>query len=262
VIVGHDRVMTELLCCSEPAMLLQGPSSVGKFTTARHVAYSWEVQPADLFCIEKLSANDAKQVADQLAYIPPFGDLKVFIIRTDGATPIAQNILLKTLEEPTPGVRFFLVASEPVLPTVASRCRLFQFGLLSDAEVERVLSLTGMNAESAAFHAPLGAGRVRAAREGVSPHARGQVVSALRALAARDASMLPAALREWDDAAHSLLKQWAAEAASGRWRVFTEETVPGLGPAAARRLLGRLGSYSQSAPKLAAYAALDSLCWS
>lgn len=262
MIVGHDRVMTELLCCSEPAMLLQGPASVGKFTAARHVAYSWEVQQADLFCIEKLSANDAKRVADQLAYIPPFGELKAFIIRTDGSTPIAQNILLKTLEEPTPGIRFFLVASEPVLPTIASRCRLFQFGLLSDGEVEQVLRQTGMNAESAAFHAPLGAGRVQAARAGVSPHARGQVVSALRALAARDPSMLPAALREWDEAAHELLKLWAAEAASGRWRVFTDESAPGASADMARKLLGRLGSYSQSAPKLAAYAALDSLCWS
>jgi hypothetical protein len=243
-------------------MLLHGPSSVGKFTAARHVARSWEVQQPDLFCIEKLTANDAKWVAGQLAFIPPFGDLKVFIIRTDGSTPIAQNILLKTLEEPTPGLRFFLVASEPVLPTIASRCRLFQFGLLSDSEVESVLSRTGMSAAAAAFHAPLGAGRIRPARDGVSSQARGQVVSALRALAAKDPSQLPAALREWDDAAHSLLKQWAAEAASGRWHVFTGESVPGLGADMARKLLGRLGGYSQSAPKLAAYAALDSLCWS
>jgi hypothetical protein len=261
VIIGHERVMAALLSCTEPAMLLQGPASVGKFTAARHVAYAWGVQPADLFCTEKLSANDAKQVADQLAYIPPFGELKVFIIRLDGAVPAAQNILLKTLEEPTPGLRFFLVATEPPLATISSRCRLFRFGLLSDGEVGQVLRQTGMNAESAAFHAPLGAGRVRPAREGVSPHARGQVVSALRALAARDPGLLSAALRDWDLAAHELLAQWATEAASGRWRVFTDESAPGLGPSSARLLLGRLGSYSQSAPKLAAYAALDSLCW-
>lgn len=40
----------------------------------------------------------------------------------------AANSLLKTLEEPTPGLRFFLIGHKPeqLLPTIRSRCQLFK----------------------------------------------------------------------------------------------------------------------------------------
>ncbi len=55
-----------------------------------------------------------------------------------GSNP-AQNALLKTLEEPPPGVVIMLVTSDEnrLLPTIRSRCQRLTFGRLSDDEMER-----------------------------------------------------------------------------------------------------------------------------
>ncbi|MFH0946448.1 MAG: DNA polymerase III subunit delta' [Planctomycetota bacterium] len=52
-------------------------------------------------------------------------------------TTAAQNSFLKTLEEPPPDALLVLVTSrlERILPTVRSRCSLWRFGPLSDAEL-------------------------------------------------------------------------------------------------------------------------------
>jgi DNA polymerase III subunit delta' len=51
----------------------------------------------------------------------------------------AQNALLKTLEEPPPGVVIILVTSDEnrLLPTIRSRCQRVTFGRLTGAEMER-----------------------------------------------------------------------------------------------------------------------------
>lgn len=56
-------------------------------------------------------------------------DLKFNIISfADNMTEQAQNKLLKTLEEPNPGVHFFLITANPyaLLPTVKSRCVILE----------------------------------------------------------------------------------------------------------------------------------------
>jgi replication-associated recombination protein RarA len=259
MIIGHEQAVVSLRSCTSPAMLLFGPASVGKYTTARHIAHEWGVRSCDLFCLQELTATGARSVSEQLARVRPFGKQRAFIIRLDGSSEQAQNILLKVLEEPLDGVRFFLIASQPPLPTILSRCVAFRFGLLSDSEVAEILVQTGMGREVAQQSALLGAGRVQPAAAGVSAQARGQVVSVLRALSAHDSGQLMHALRQWDSPAHELLAQWAAEAAAGRWRVFTEDSCS-LGPNEARRLLGRLCTYSAAAPRLAAFAVLEPLC--
>jgi replication-associated recombination protein RarA len=259
VIIGHDRVRAELESRDDPAALLLGPASVGKLTLARHIAHSRKVSAADLFCIERLLATDARSVVE-LAGRQPFGKIRVFIIRLDGSTAQAQNILLKVLEEPQSAVRFFLLASEPPLPTVVSRCQVYRFGLLSDAEVAEVLVQTGMAPDAAEKQAPLGGGSVRSAIRGISPQARSLVTSVLTALANRDPEQLDNALRQWDEDAHVLLIRWASEAASGRWRCFSADSGQWLRQVDARRMLGSLSAYSAAAPRLAASAALAPLC--
>ena len=73
------------------------------------------------------------------AYMKPYhGHAKVFII--DEAELLgneAQNLLLKTLEEPPPNTFFILVTTRPdtLLPTILSRCQTVLFGVLSDDEM-------------------------------------------------------------------------------------------------------------------------------
>lgn len=60
--------------------------------------------------------------------------------------PLAQNMLLKSLEEPPDRVCFILVTSrrEKILPTVVSRCRPFEMKLWDDKHVETHLLKSGV----------------------------------------------------------------------------------------------------------------------
>lgn len=82
---------------------------------------------------------------------------KVFIVlESELISSDAQNALLKTLEEPPPGVRIILVCQRPeqLLPTTRSRCWLVRFGLLPQEFVrDRLLADAGLNEAEADFWA-------------------------------------------------------------------------------------------------------------
>jgi DNA polymerase III delta prime subunit len=62
---------------------------------------------------------------------PGEADVKVYILPDAGRiTPLAQNTLLKLLEDPPPSAVFFLLCRSPdeLLPTVRSRCRTEYIG--------------------------------------------------------------------------------------------------------------------------------------
>src|SRR5581483_5266315 len=156
-----------------PAVLMAGPSGVGKRMTAIAVAQAINclqprssseferdacgecascrriargvhpdvilVQPGDSGAIK---IEQLRSVIDQSQYRPFEGRRRVVIIdEADAATSDAQSALLKTLEEPPPGSIFILVSSMPdaLLATVRSRCPRLRFGALSPADVAHVL---------------------------------------------------------------------------------------------------------------------------
>lgn len=69
----------------------------------------------------------------------------VVLDAVDDLSDEAANILLKTLEEPRPGIYFVLLchALSRCLPTIRSRCRLLRMGPLSPEETVRVLEEQG-----------------------------------------------------------------------------------------------------------------------
>ena len=88
---------------------------------------------------------------DGPAYVKPYhGHAKVFII--DEAELLgteAQNLLLKTLEEPPPNTYFILVTTRPdsLLPTIRSRCQMAMFGTLDDEEMGEWIAQTDLEAD-------------------------------------------------------------------------------------------------------------------
>jgi len=67
---------------------------------------------------------------------------KIFVIlNADMMNAEASNSLLKTLEEPLPGIILLLTTSvkDQLLPTIISRCQLLQCNSLQDAEIENAL---------------------------------------------------------------------------------------------------------------------------
>tara|TARA_Y100000310_G_scaffold345189_1_gene462500 strand:- start:162 stop:857 length:696 start_codon:yes stop_codon:yes gene_type:complete len=75
---------------------------------------NWE---GDLFGIGEARNLKARQSMTSLS------GKKIFVICTRGLTLEAQNALLKTFEEPTPGTHFFLIVpfEDIILPTLRSR---------------------------------------------------------------------------------------------------------------------------------------------
>ena len=61
--------------------------------------------------------------------------------------PDAQEALLKTIEEPPPFLVLLLVASdrEAILPTIRSRCELFELGAVPISEIELFLAESGVD---------------------------------------------------------------------------------------------------------------------
>ncbi len=64
--------------------------------------------------------------------------------------PESANALLKTLEEPRPGVHFVLLSERPdrLLPTIRSRCQRVRFGRLPNAVLEAILAEHGSEEEA------------------------------------------------------------------------------------------------------------------
>ena len=101
---------------------------------------------------------------------------KVFIVlEADLLSAAAQNCLLKTLEEPPPGVRLILIAgqTDELLPTILSRCAIVRFGPLPRPFVVARLREQGVAEAEAAYWAALTDGSIgrasRLAAQGLYP---------------------------------------------------------------------------------------------
>lgn len=98
-----------------------------------------------------------------LALLPVEGGARVAIVEAaHRMNEDAQAALLKTLEEPPPGVTLILCADaeEPLLPTIRSRCARLRLGPVGTREVEAILGEHGVaDAPLAARLARIAAGR-------------------------------------------------------------------------------------------------------
>lgn len=187
-IIGHDRLLQLLGAeVGRPAQayLFVGPSGVGKAAVAHRFAAGllcpdeWRHdQPCrscrrvesgnhpDFTVVEPDGASLGVEVvrsAILAANLTPVeGDRKVFVFdEASSMTDGAANALLKTLEEPSASTHFILVAeSEEDLPaTIASRCRVLQFGRVSEGVVRAGLVELGVLEDRAEEAARIASGR-------------------------------------------------------------------------------------------------------
>ena len=97
---------------------------------------------------KKFNVESASALIADSALMPLEGDKKLFIIcGFNDATPLVQNKLLKTLEEPLDGVYFLLGATSlaPVLDTVKSRVKTLTIAPFSESEIFSALERKGAN---------------------------------------------------------------------------------------------------------------------
>ncbi len=82
-----------------------------------------------------------EEVIAELVVKPQMTDCKVYLIDLAHIDEAAQNVLLKSLEEPPAFVRFILIVDHlrQVLPTVISRCKVLRTSPLSSVEMDEAL---------------------------------------------------------------------------------------------------------------------------
>lgn len=226
-----------------PVTLLVGEPASDLLGLARLLVTAHGVHPGEVLQVAgvPLDAAAARAVA-AYAGVQPLGRLKAVIAVLDGSSEQAQNILLKTLEEPPDSVRFLLIATRPPLDTVVSRARVF---------------------------------RVRprpAPAPEVPDEARARAGAAVRAALAQDPQLFALSFRAWDEkcpcpdmaAGHArgrhyldALRSWAVSQGSRRPGLFPGGPLEPEVPAAmARRVLRLLAECPKGRPANAAFHAL------
>ncbi len=175
-VVGQSHITTTLTNAIKSqqlahAMLFCGPRGIGKTTCARILAKNineFDDQAMDggmsmnIFELDAASNNtvdDIRNLIDQVRYPPQVGKYKVYIIdEVHMLSKSAFNAFLKTLEEPPSYAIFILATTEKhkVLPTILSRCQIYDFNRIDVIEIEAHLSSIGkkeeIKAEEDALH--------------------------------------------------------------------------------------------------------------
>ena len=105
------------------------------------------------------SVDDIRSLTDQVRIPPQTGKYKVYIIdEVHMLSANAFNAFLKTLEEPPPYAKFILATTEKhkILPTILSRCQIFNFNRIAVDYMANHLATIAKNenltAENDALH--------------------------------------------------------------------------------------------------------------
>ena len=172
-VVGQEHVKDVLSAAvtrerTGHAYLFSGPRGVGKTTTARLLAMAVNCEFADpagrpcgecescrlvqsgshpdvaeLDAASNNSVEDVRDLRERVGLASLRGGKRVWILdEAHMLSKAAANALLKTLEEPPPGLVFVLATTEPEkLPaTILSRCQHFRFRRLTDDEIASKLT--------------------------------------------------------------------------------------------------------------------------
>ncbi len=165
------------------AFLFCGPRGVGKTTCARILAKTINcenLQPDGEACnqcpscvsfnnssslnIHELDAasnnsvDDIRDLVTQIRFAPQEGKYKIYIIdEVHMLSSSAFNAFLKTLEEPPSYAKFILATTEKhkILPTILSRCQIFDFKRITNADtvehLQEIVEIEKIDAEKSAL---------------------------------------------------------------------------------------------------------------
>ncbi len=149
------------------ALLFCGTRGTGKTTTARIVAHELNKDYPDIYnswgtrqhlvlteidAASNTGVDNVRDLIESIRYSTQ-GHRVVLLDEAHMLSKNAFNALLKTLEEPPPGVTFILLTTEPhkLLDTVRSRCQTYEFHEVEretlEAYYEHIMELEGVEVD-------------------------------------------------------------------------------------------------------------------
>lgn len=128
------RILAKCLNCE------QGPTTTpcDSCSACTEIAGSRAIDVLEIDAASRTKVEQTRELLELVAYAPVRDRNKILII--DEAHMLSKasfNALLKTLEEPPPNVVFILATTElqKILPTILSRCQVFEFRRVPAREV-------------------------------------------------------------------------------------------------------------------------------
>lgn len=226
--IGHVRNRETLEQYLPQTSLFLGPKSVGKWTLAEYLLKQHRFTESDILRVQFVTADSARSL-HEFASRTPMGERKAALLEVSGASEKSMNILLKLLEEPPATFGLILISSTQVLPTILSRCQVFQFGYLSIPELSEIYELGGVSEAEAAAMAALSDGFVHPDLNVDLEAYRAGVLGLAQALRDGDADILTASIgKEWTEEKQRFFEIWLMEVITGRWRIFSATTARGI----------------------------------
>lgn len=255
---GHSEIVRAVTNHLPAVSLFLGPASVGKWELAEHIRAERGFKSSDVLRVRRLTQENARFIV-RFASERPKGFARLVIVRmTDKASVGAQNTLLKALEESI-NTYFIMVAEEPPLPTILSRATTFNFGLLSEKDVENILVVrNNYPPEKAENASKVAGGRVRPALLYTQDKdSKLLVLKALDAVYRRDMSRLEPLASHWQEEHTELLISWCYESLTSQWKKFMVEETNIRGTKIPLRILISLNE--ELRPRLVVRSALASV---
>lgn len=147
--ISKDSLYAEEFCKQIASVIFDGadlPESKNAMKVNANAHPDLKVFPTK----EKLLVPDSEDIVAECFIKPIFANKKVFVIRNiDEAMEIAQNKLLKVLEEPPANVYFLLTCAslDKVLPTIRSRCVKVNLKKLEDELILKLIENKANNSQ-------------------------------------------------------------------------------------------------------------------
>jgi len=160
------RILAKCLNCR------QGPTTMpcNECESCREITDGRSMDVLELDAASRTGVDDIRELQEIVSYAPVRDRSRILILdEFHMLSKNAFNALLKTLEEPPPGVVFILATTEiqKILPTVLSRCQIFEFRRVATGELSahlrRVCDTEGIEISDATLDriARAGEGSVR-----------------------------------------------------------------------------------------------------
>jgi len=128
------RILAKCLDCEQGPT----PTPCNECTPCREITEGRAIDILEIDAASRTKVEQTRELLETLSYAPTRDRYKVLIIdEVHMLSKSSFNALLKTLEEPPPRVVFVLATTElhKILPTILSRCQVFEFRRVTPAEL-------------------------------------------------------------------------------------------------------------------------------